>query len=556
MSSDSESETRRPNGVTPIAGTPPLEPSTPPDASQVTLPSTEAPPSPTIIEASQSFQSDIIDGSSAVAAAEAAAAATTVIPSSLTPPPSTQVQQQQSHQNGTTVHDARLCRLSPSQESSFVSPPATVHNNVRDRDLLSEYSPPSAAQMREASADQLRAMLTKCIDENKRLKMETAHHRLQYNLLNLQATEDAKRSEVELEMLRKEIDALRDAEHTRQARHELSSFDEAMQTKYLDAKADCEEALSVIDGLERRLKNAKRIIQDKDGEVVLLIDERARLLNRIRENREHTNKLRSPGGIFHAASRNSQTQHQHQHQHQHEPTPSSHKHQAEAQPRSLAENESGHGLSTLIEALSQDNNSEPSTPVASSSATRFNPRSSAATAGRRAASAKRHTRNAQSMSSLPTTPISQPRGPHALLLPSADLVPQTEPPQWHDQRQERRGAKRRGSRESTISAEAGDSEGSSAKLATSRHRHQDQDTDVFDSQASRAATELLRRQRSLDMKEAADRHDGRLLSDLRSDVDKRRGADDDGQGSPLKKSRVGGGTLEQRRLGLGIQHGQ
>ncbi|KFH46353.1 hypothetical protein ACRE_028420 [Hapsidospora chrysogenum ATCC 11550] len=571
MSSDSESEARRPNGsIAPDEDLDaPIEPSTPPetgvpDLSQVTLPSTEVPPSP-VNEPAGSFRTEVNEDR----------VATTVIPSSLTPPPSTQVAPVHGQQNGSAPRRSRQL-LSHSQESNFVSPPATILNNIRHRDVSSDYAPPSPREVRESSADELRAMLQTCIAEHQKLKMETAHHRLQYNLLSLQASEDSNRAEVELEMLRKEIEALRTAEHSRQARRELNTFSEVMQTKYLDMKAAYEEAVDELDALSRRLKTAKKIIQQKDDEVMGLMDERHQLLNRIRENREHMNKLRSPGGIFHGAVTPKQSSAASPVQNR-TPRPA---------PRGLdRDSESGNKLSTLLEVLSQDNNSAPSTPITAPHRT----------AGRHTS---KHHRNAQSMSSLPTTPISRPRGAHAGLLPSADLVPQTEPPQRYPPRYyEPTGAPaskgRRRSRESTISAEEDNEElarqafKSFTSLASSQsHSQRHDDSDVFGgSQASQAATEMLRRhpRESFEVidssagsgsRDQGSRDQGpaertKLFSNLRADTDKRKfsggvanygSAAGEGlrpeQGSPQKKTRVGSGSMEQRRLGLGIQYGQ
>ncbi|KAL6865661.1 hypothetical protein ACO1O0_001756 [Amphichorda felina] len=556
MSSDSESEVKRPNGIaTDEDVDTSIEPSTPqeigpPDLSQMTLPSTEVPPSP-INEPTLSFRTDVNE--------ERAAA--TVIPSSLTPPPSTQVGPHNAHQNG-NPRRSRQQGLSHSQESNFVSPPATILNNIRDRDLSSDYAPPSPREVREASSDELRAMLQTCVAEHQKLKMETAHHRLQYNLLSLQASEDSNRAEVELEMQRKEIEALRTAEHSRQAKRELSTFSEAIQTKYLDMKAAYEDVVGEADALSRRLKTAKKIIQQKDDEVMSLMDERHQLLNRIRENREHMNKLRSPGGIFHGAV-----------------TPKQSSATSPVQNRTPRQRESeagGHKLSTLLEVISQDNNnSAPSTPIVP-------PRST----GRRAS---KHQRNAQSMSSLPTTPVNRPRGQHAGLLPSVSLVPQTEPPQRYHQRYYEPGTRgRRRSRESTVSADDTEELARQAvksftslasHSASQRHRGED-DPDVFDSQASQAATELLRRgaRQSFEMHsstgsrdatpgpaEQSARMQAKLFSNLRGgDTDKRKFSGHHGsaeelrpeQGSPQKKSRVGSASMEHGRLGLGIQYGR
>ena len=562
MFSDSEAESKRPNGIvedkdgidTPIDPSTPQD-SGPPDSSQVTLPSTEVPPSP-MNDVDSSFKTEINDDR----------AATTVIPSSLTPPPSTQV----APVNGLDheVKGARQ-RFSHSQESEFVSPPATILNNIKDRIVLSSYIPPSSEEMAESSAEELRAMLQTCIAEHQKTKMETAHHKLQYNLLSLQSSEDSNRAEVELEMLRKEIEALRTAEHSRQARRDLSTFSETLQGKYLDLKEAYEESLAEADALSLRLKMAKKIIQEKDDEVTVLIDERHQLLNRIRENREHMNKLRSPGGLFHGLVTPKQSS---------GTSPAQNRSTPRQGQRAVGEFESGNKLNTLLEVLSQDNNSAPSTPL-------LGPRSGAR-------NSSKHQRNAQSMSSLPTTPISRPRGQHASLLPSANLVPQTEPRQrlprdyQHAAAPARKGDRRR-SRESTISADDNEelarqavkSFTSLASHGSSQGRRGGDESDVFSSQASQAATEMLRRdtREGHEKRSAAGSRDdtsgpaeksarmqAKLFSNLRGDTEKRKfsGQHDSADetrlehGSPPKKTRVGSGSMEHRRLGLGIQYGQ
>jgi acetyl-CoA acyltransferase 1 len=570
MASDSEAEARRPNGVAVVNDhiDSPLEPSTPqdvaalPDSSQVTLPSTEIPPSPSPLDPTQSFKTEVNDDRGPLAA--------TVIPSSLTPPPSTQVE----------MHNGNARRAySQSQQSNYFSPPATVLINARGRGLgaddvaASDYVPPSSHQIADASADELRALLQTCVTETQKLKMETAHHKLQYSLLSLQADEEAKRADVEHEMLRREIDALRMAEHSRQAKRELSTFSEALQIKYLETKTLYEEAVDENEALGRRLKSAKKIIQQKDEEVMSLLDERDQLLNRIRENREHFHMLCSPGGLFHGVLTPKQAT-----------SPAD----ARATNRNTAragdrDTESGHRLSTLLEVISQDNNSAPSTPIMPS---RSGPRHLG-----------KHHRNAQSMSSLPTTPIHRPRGEHAALLPSVNLVPQTEPSQRHSYRQYEpatptpKANRRRSSRESTISAddneelarqamksvEAARSFTSRTSLDGSQRRERNPELDRYDSQASQAARELLLREprnRSFTSRSAGSREDSpqpgdrssklqaQLFSNLRGGPDKRKfsgnhepepGSLRSEQGSPPKRSRASSGD---GRFGLGIQYGQ
>ncbi|KAF7543434.1 hypothetical protein G7Z17_g10749 [Cylindrodendrum hubeiense] len=533
------------------------------DLSQVTLPSTEIPQSP--IDLDESFKTETNEDRPAI----------TIIPSSLTPPPSTQVN---SHmQNG---HSKRA--FSGSQQSTLFSPPATILNTLRDRQLTSDFVPPAPQQVLEASVDELRSMLQGCIAENQKLKMETAHHKLQYNLLSLQADEDQKRAVVEHDMIRREVDALRTAEHTRQAKRELSTSSDSTHAKYLQMKMWYEAAVDEADTLQRRVKVAKKVIQQKEEETIGLTEERDMLLNRIRENREHLHSMCSPGGIFHGALTPKQ-------QAPAVSTPQPYRQTPRQTPRSTARDtrEGEHGLSALLQAMSQDNNSAPSTPIPSH---RPAPRQ-----------VRKHQRNAQSMSSLPTTPMNRPRGVHTGLLPSVDLVPQTEP-QRYPQRTYvpktpvSKPDRRRQSRESTISVEDNEelarqalqsvaaaasfaSHASRTSRGAGRSREEDGE-EIFDSQASQAATELLRRdpRQSFEVASSTGSRGGthspvdksarlqaKLFSNSKGDAEKRKfsgnhGSNDEvlrDQGSPAKKMRVGGPLVEERRrVGLGIQYTQ
>jgi acetyl-CoA acyltransferase 1 len=585
MASDPEVRPQQTHGVLPKEpSTSPLEPSTPletgpPDSSQITLPSTEIPQSP--IDPNESFKTEVNDDRGGVV---------TVIPSSLTPPPSTQVT---AHTNGT----ARRTFSNSQQAAALHSPPATIMRAMRDREIGSGYEPPSPQQVLDASADQLRAMLQTCIGEHQRLKMETAHYKLQNNLLGLQADEDSKRAAVEHEMIRREVDALRTAEHSRQAKRELSTASETNQAKYLQMRTYYEAAVEENEMLNRRFKVAKKLIKQKEEENLSLQEEKDMLLTRIRENREHFNTLCSPGGIFHSVLTPT---HQAQAQAPTVSTPQQHRPTPRQVVRSARRDERDeHGLSALLQAVSQDhhsqsnNNSAPSTPLASLRPLLRAP--------------NKHHRNSQSMSSLPTTPLNRLRVEPSGLLPSIDLVPQTEPARRHGYRHpvpttplSRMDGPAK-SRESTISVDDTEelarqalqsftSRGTRASRHVSPRQSRRADPDVFedeltDSQATQAATEMLRRDArqsfevaaavaaankahrdaSPDRAAAAEERSARLLSGIRSSIDKRKfsghhnAAEDPLRrepNSPAKKMRASNGdTLEeQRRVGLGIQY--
>lgn len=576
------------------------EPTTPldtdmmaPPLSQQTLPSTEAPASP--IDPSQGFKTEATDDRPGPS---------TIIPSSLTPPPSSQVP--------TNAAATLPLGYGASRRSNMLSPPVTGFGSTRrESSLDAEYSPPTPQQVVEASPDELRSMLQACIGEHAKLKMEAAHHKLQYSLLSMQADEDAKRAAVEHEMTRREVDALRVAEHSRQARRELSAASESAHTKYLQLRVWYEELADDNEALRKRVALAKKVIRQKEEEIGELHEEKEMLLVRLRENREHFHMLCSPGGIFHSAL-----------------TPKTQPAASPAQYRSTPHRTPGsanrdarpdrdrgqENLATLLQAISQENNSAPSTPLPGH---RPPPRLPS-----------KHTRNVQSLSSLPTTPSRVPGGgSDGGLLPSVDLVPQTEPAHRYGSRNLvpetpiQRQHSRRKSRESTISADdngnnnsgrARDGGGNNEELArqalaasasfasrgsqNSRGSHRrshrgaedEGDGEVYESRASQAALEMLRRdpRESFEMArsrgstpppppaaaEKSAKLQAKMLAGLEKGAlpspagasDKRKfsgggeaAARAEDMTSPTKRLRVAGGLREPNaRVGLGIQYGR
>lgn len=541
-----------------------VEPSTPqdndlaPESSQITLPPTEVPNSP--IDTQHSFKSEPLNDRASAA----------VIPSSLTPPPSSQVANFNANVKRST--------LQASQGSILFSPPATVLQPTRDRDTLTsdDYLVPSSEQIKNASADDLRNMLQTCIAENQKLKMETAHHKLQLNLLNLQAENDLERAAVEHDMIRAEVDAIRSSDYFLQTKRELSAAAEAHQIRLQVVTNQCDSALEENKLLQRKIRSAKKVIMQKEEETQNLTEERDMLLNRIRENREHFQMLCSPGGILHGAL-----------------TPkaaiSTPQQAPRATPRQTPRSalrgpeDAEHGLSALLQAMSQDNNSAPSTPIVPS---RGPPRQMG-----------KHHRNVQSLSSLPTTPQSQVRGGNGSLLPSISIVPQSEP-QRHTARHflpttpTPKHDRRRKSRESTISVDENEelarqalesaaavqpytapSQGSnrggytSVRGASTSYR-EDEDRDMYESQASQAASEMLRRdpRESFDVASSMSSEDGtrdRQPKGYANVGDKRKlsgnyenhdhHATVNGK-SPNKRLRAAGSVDEASRVGLGIQY--
>jgi ribosomal protein L29 len=541
------------------------EPTTPLDddsviaSSQQSFPPTEAPGSP--IDPGSSFKTELNEDR----------AASSVIPSSLTPPPSSQV---------TNIVGAGAVNL---QRSGIFSPPATGINGVKRESVPGDFIPPTQSQIADASVEELRSMLQACMADQARLKMEAAHHKLQFNMLALRAEEDTKRAAVEHEMTKKEVQVLQQAECARQARRDITAASESTQAKYMQLRALHELVLEENDTLHKKVKAARKVIQQKEDEIATLADDREMLLNRIRENREHFHLLCSPGGMFHGAVT---------------PKPqATSPQQQRATPRQTPraahrDNHRDHtqeGFAVLLQALSQDNNSAPSTPIIGQRPTPRVP--------------LKHTRNVQSMSSLPSTPMARTPANNRGLLPSIDLVPQTEPPQRQtrfvpDAPATPKGRDhRRKSRESTISAEDNQelarqalqsfvSRGSQHS-GNSRRRlsEEEAEAEIYESQASQAASEMLRRDaresfevagsvgNSRDGTPAAADRSAKLQAKLFGGLNKgglssqgkrkfngHHGEVVDGYSvhdritSPTKKLREVGGLRDPSRVGLGIQY--
>ncbi|KAI0017968.1 hypothetical protein F4780DRAFT_753335 [Xylariomycetidae sp. FL0641] len=494
MSPDAEGATSRPNGIvdpapangrerdrnddriptTPSEVTETLAP--PPlnrmPSSQQSIASTQDPASPA--DPSASFRIDVNNDRTS---------SSHVIPSSVTPPPPSSQPTQPNALGG-----------------SFLSPPVTTMRNTTKETKAS----PSTSRLDsishgpdaidDASAEELRTMVQAYFAENAKLRMENAHHKFQYNLLSMQAEEDAKRAAVEHEMTRREVDVLRATEQVRQARRELNSTPDTTMMKYRELQALYDAAVKDIDILRRRQRSSTKMIQQQAEALEDLQDERDMLLNRIRENREHFHMLCSPGGAFHGALTPKIST---------VATPQ----QPRATPRQTPRSTNQHhfhlendpnqaGFAALLQAVDHENNSAPSTPI---TANRPPPRLP-----------PKHTRGVQSLSSLPTTPIS--RGPRDRLglLPSADLVPHTEPQARYSNARYAPETPRQGrgrkSRESTISADdneelaraalesvAAATQSYMSQGSRASQRQQGGEEEIYESQASQAASEMLRR---------------------------------------------------------------
>lgn len=344
----------------------------------------------------------------------ASANSAAVIPSSLTPPPSSQVP---SNNNASRA-------AATSKRQRMLSPPVTGLNPVRpDATPAGLYAAPRPEQVVAAAPDELRAMLQSCIAEQSRLKMEAAHHKLQYQLLSVRADEDAHRAQVEQEMTLRQLDALRRQKPDpapRPLKRNRSPDPDITHAMYDELRVLGDKALKDNEKLRRdydeankRLKAAKKLIVRQEEDTDRLREDNDLLRNRLLDKRALWKKLDSPGGMFHTPK----TAHASLSPAQYRQTPRQTPKQGTGRTdrgRDLEAQPFDKPFDVLLQAANQENSSAPSTPMTPN-------RSSGA-----ARHPLKHSRGVQSLSSLPSTPNNyRPRGSD--LLPPPDLVPHTEP---------------------------------------------------------------------------------------------------------------------------------
>ncbi|KAI1001471.1 hypothetical protein K3495_g6729 [Podosphaera aphanis] len=159
-------------------------------------------------------------------------------------------------------------------------------------------SKPTFEQLKSASIEELKEILNKTYNENKKLetaaieaRKNAAHHKLQFNLLTIESQEALNRLQVENFMLRQETEVLRQNSHN------------SARAKYIEKLREyCRftENDNVI--THHRLNKTKKIIKIQAIRLASAREEITLLKGRIRQNRQHINEMRSPGGPLHYIS--------------------------------------------------------------------------------------------------------------------------------------------------------------------------------------------------------------------------------------------------------------
>ena len=202
----------------------------------------------------------------------------------MTPPPSTQVAKHRSprvHAQSTQIHPFPA------------SPPATVRVNALA-------TLPTTDVVAQAGGEELRSMVQELILAVREARIAAAHFKLQHNLLSIETQESAQRAEVEHQMTRREVEVLQAAEHRRRiAMSTPPRIPQPLSQPEVDAlNKKCSDLQVEKGDLERKLRRAKKLIQQEKDKTELAGEENTLLKRRIRENREHFTHIKNPSPSY------------------------------------------------------------------------------------------------------------------------------------------------------------------------------------------------------------------------------------------------------------------
>ncbi|KAJ5175457.1 uncharacterized protein N7482_001334 [Penicillium canariense] len=208
--------------------------------------------------------------------------------SDMTPPPSTQMP-------GAPVRRSHSRSLSPALVT-----PADLDKSLCDAYGASE-NLPTTEEIDNASETRLRQIAKDLLAVAQEARMSALHFKLQNSLVSFASNEAVKRAEVEHQLAKREVEILQSAEYRSRSRpaeplipkqsHSVSTDD------YLAVLHRSQELENVNVILDRRLRNAKRAIDDASARSVELEEQNGRLKKRIQENRHHFSQIYNHGGL-------------------------------------------------------------------------------------------------------------------------------------------------------------------------------------------------------------------------------------------------------------------
>ncbi|EAW13345.1 uncharacterized protein ACLA_053910 [Aspergillus clavatus NRRL 1] len=211
--------------------------------------------------------------------------------SEMTPPPSSQV-------------PGAPLRTSRSRSASYLASPPDLSKTLCAAYGASE-NLPTVNDIDNASETDLRTIAKELLGVAQEARMSALHFKLQNSLLSFTSNEAIKRAEVEHQLARREVEILQSSEYrNRQCSSEVKPLLPISNVELEVALKRNQELERVNATFDRRLRRAKKLIEQEKEKSDLLREENNLLKKRIRENREHFSRMMERGSM----SPSSQTQ--------------------------------------------------------------------------------------------------------------------------------------------------------------------------------------------------------------------------------------------------------
>ena len=156
--------------------------------------------------------------------------------------------------------------------------------------------------LKHLNEEELRTLLSELLPALGEARMSAAHSKLQHSLLSIENSEAVKRAEVEHQLTRREVQVLQVDYDTRQGKsgqkERPARPSRSSMQRHLDLALNQCRILQEENAVqERRLRQAKKLILQLDDKNSILSDENHLLRQRIKQNRDHLNSMRTPGVI-------------------------------------------------------------------------------------------------------------------------------------------------------------------------------------------------------------------------------------------------------------------
>ncbi|KAL4888560.1 hypothetical protein BDV59DRAFT_188461 [Aspergillus ambiguus] len=202
--------------------------------------------------------------------------------SDMTPPPSSQV-------------PGAPLRRSRSRSSSFLASPPDIEQTLCVAYGASE-NLPTLEDIDAADETKLRTIAKELLGVAQEARMSALHFKLQNSLLSFTSNEAVKRAKVEHRLARREVEILQSSEY-RSRQSEMKPPPEITNVELELALKRSQELERVNATLDRRLRRAKKLIEQEKDKSDMLGEENTLLKKRIRDNREHFSRMIEHGSL-------------------------------------------------------------------------------------------------------------------------------------------------------------------------------------------------------------------------------------------------------------------